>query len=135
VRSALRISYLTPACRDTSRAIELLLHRVTVRAVLLPIHISYIDLTPSQGLLDLLPDKSTQLAISVGDFEIIDHVSTSSIRRLLGYWVNEAIHPRETDTAMLRLALDTSAFEESALRVAVLPLRVNLDQDALDLLR
>ena len=86
-------------------------------------------------MLDLLPDKSTQLAISVGDFEIIDHVSTSSFRRLLGYWVNEAIHPRETDTAMLRVALDTSAFDESALRIAVLPLRVNLDQDALDLLR
>jgi autophagy-related protein 2 len=87
------------------------------------------------ALADLLTDGSVELAVSVGELEVLDHVSTSAVRRLVGYWVSEQAHPRETETAMLRLAVDWPARRQRAMRAAVLPLRANLDQDALELLR
>ena len=79
-------------------------------------------------------EVSTSVALAVRDVEITDHLESSPINKLLSFWVSETKHPRVTGSSMVRLSVDVmnSSAMECKIRLAVLPLRLHLDQDAVD---
>ncbi|KAH7913725.1 hypothetical protein BJ138DRAFT_1124124 [Hygrophoropsis aurantiaca] len=84
---------------------------------------------------------SRTLAI-VKDVEILDHIKTSTWRKFLTDLRADARgNVRETDSNMVRVELRTvnpsplHASEEARLRAKILPLRLYVDQDALDFLK
>lgn len=89
----------------------------------------------------VFPDDSADLVSSVDirvrDFEIFDHVPTSTWRKFLTHMSNEP-GAREMSKPMLHIellnvrTLENFAASEIAMHVSVLPLRLHVDQDALD---
>lgn len=80
------------------------------------------------------------LTLGVRDFGVLDCISTSMIRRMLSYWKSETKHPREEEKQMLLLGLlsvrpGPNLADEFRLKVQLLPLRINLDQNAIQFLR
>lgn len=78
--------------------------------------------------------------LTIRDFEILDYISTSHIRKLLCFWKSDLSHPREAGTRMATLHLmairpGSGLCEEHRMRAKFLPLRINLDQDVLDFLK
>eukprot|EP00516_Mucochytrium_quahogii_P007050 CAMPEP_0203749328 /NCGR_PEP_ID=MMETSP0098-20131031/3938_1 /ASSEMBLY_ACC=CAM_ASM_000208 /TAXON_ID=96639 /ORGANISM=" , Strain NY0313808BC1" /LENGTH=2196 /DNA_ID=CAMNT_0050638365 /DNA_START=579 /DNA_END=7166 /DNA_ORIENTATION=- len=77
-------------------------------------------------------------AIAVRDFWVTDHIQSSEINQMICEWVSERQHPRITGSSMVRLAFDR--VENGRLpckylvRAALLPLKANIDQDALEFL-
>ncbi|OQR98889.1 autophagy-related protein [Achlya hypogyna] len=89
---------------------------------------------------------ASNTVLHIGDLEVLDYISTSQIRKLLCYWKSDTLHPRQTGTPMFHLHLMTlrpdalqarprAAPEEHRLKLKMLPLRINLDQDVLDFLK
>ena len=76
----------------------------------------------------------SSVAVAVRDVEISDHLESSPINKLLSFWVSETKHPRVTGSSMLRVSVDVmdSLATECKIRLAILPLRLHLDQDAVD---
>jgi len=75
--------------------------------------------------------------VAIRDFEVIDHIPTSDINKMFCEWVSESRHPRITGSSMIRFAHDVVCNDGEtglghSLRVAILPLKVNLDQDSID---
>lgn len=89
-------------------------------------------------------DEHQQLAsstvLALGDVEILDYISTSQIRKIICYWKSETLHPRESGSSMVHVHLMTvrpgpNLCEEHRLRLKILPLRINLDQEVVSFLR
>lgn len=80
--------------------------------------------------------------VTAKSFEILDHIKTSTWKKFLTEMKADSRgNVRETDANMVRLELVTvrpnlpSTDEEIRLRVKILPLRLHVDQDALDFLK
>ncbi|TFY83716.1 hypothetical protein EWM64_g299 [Hericium alpestre] len=78
----------------------------------------------------------------VKDMEILDHVKTSTWRKFLSaLWADSRGNVRETGSNMVRIELRSvrpvpgNPAEEARLRAKILPLRLHVDQDALDFLK
>nr|XP_019013281.1 uncharacterized protein I206_01346 [Kwoniella pini CBS 10737]OCF52062.1 hypothetical protein I206_01346 [Kwoniella pini CBS 10737] len=86
-------------------------------------------------------DLSSELEIKVKEMEILDHIKTSTWKKfLMGMKADSRGNVRETDADMLRIELKGIKFgsdqdEEMRLRAKILPLRLHVDQDALDFLK
>ncbi|KAI0273740.1 hypothetical protein BC834DRAFT_816242 [Gloeopeniophorella convolvens] len=79
---------------------------------------------------------------TVKDVEILDHVKTSTWRKFLSALRSDSRgNIRETGSNMVRIELRSvhpvpgNASEETRLRAMILPLRLHVDQDALDFLK
>ncbi|KAK2466861.1 hypothetical protein APHAL10511_001119 [Amanita phalloides] len=80
--------------------------------------------------------------VAIKDVEILDHIKTSSWRKFLtALQLDSRGNTRETDSNMVRLELQNIrpvpglAAEEVRLRAKILPLRLYVDQDAVDFLK
>ena len=58
----------------------------------------------SDGFLPASP-YSSSLKVHIHDVELIDHVTSSSLKKLLYHWRSNRLHPRETNSAMMRLSM------------------------------
>jgi hypothetical protein len=67
--------------------------------------------------------------LAIKNIYVYDHLASSTVRTALSYWQDEQIHPRETNANMFRLFV-RNASSELKIRVSVLPVRVNIDQEA-----
>jgi len=88
-----------------------------------------------QDAAPLEPYITSSVAVAVRDLSIVDHVAASDINKMLCEWVSEEHHPRVTGSSMLRLAIEhihRPKRDSYRVRAAILPLKVNLDQDTLD---
>ena len=127
-----------PALRRVERAFSPLCQ--TSRNVGECVEIKIVELAACLDVLRGASSSSCKLAVSVKEFEIIDRVARSPINKIVSYWLNDEAHPRESGSSMLRFALDIirtqseTLSSELRLRVAILPLRINLDQDTLEFL-
>ncbi|TRM57600.1 hypothetical protein BD626DRAFT_514419 [Schizophyllum amplum] len=79
---------------------------------------------------------------TVRDLEILDHIKTSTWRKFLtGLREDARGNVRETDSNMVRVELQTvqpvpgNSAEEARVKAKILPLRLHVDQDALDFLK
>ncbi|KAK4049710.1 autophagy- protein 2 [Microbotryomycetes sp. JL201] len=95
-----------------------------------------------QAIFDIFPpnsDCASQLRADVDLFEIIDNVATSTWNKFLTEMrPHDGGVVRPTGTPMLRVEqrnLRSSAKEEIALKIKISPLRLYIDQDALDFLK
>lgn len=112
--------------RKTEEMLELVVSRIQLR-------------------LDMFNDEESQplassTVLALGDIEILDYISTSQIRKVICYWKSDVTHPRESGSSMVRVHLTTvrpgpNLCEEHRLKVMILPLRINLDQEVVSFLR
>lgn len=112
--------------RKTEEMLELMVSRIQMR-------------------LDMFNDEEAQplassTVIALGDIEILDYISTSQIRKVICYWKSDVTHPRESGSSMVHVHLTTvrpgpNLCEEHRLKVTILPLRINLDQEVVSFLR
>uniref|UniRef100_K3X2P4 Autophagy-related protein 2 n=1 Tax=Globisporangium ultimum (strain ATCC 200006 / CBS 805.95 / DAOM BR144) TaxID=431595 RepID=K3X2P4_GLOUD len=112
--------------RKTEEMLELMVSRIQMRV-------------------DMFNDEETQplassTVIALGDIEILDYISTSQIRKVICYWKSDITHPRESGSSMVHVHLMTvrpgpNLCEEHRLKVTILPLRINLDQEVVSFLR
>ncbi|KAL0085769.1 hypothetical protein F4703DRAFT_1979451 [Phycomyces blakesleeanus] len=94
--------------------------------------------------LDLMPDTSQtgiHLKFSIRDVEMIDNIKTSSWKKFLGYMrPDSSATPRERGSSMVDIELSgirpvaQDPTQEFRLKVNLLPIRLYVDQDALDFL-
>ncbi|TFY72678.1 hypothetical protein EVG20_g338 [Dentipellis fragilis] len=91
-----------------------------------------------------LPENElvSRMFATVKDVEILDHVKTSTWRKFLtALWSDSHGNVRESGSNMVRVELRTvhpvpgNTAEEARLRAKILPLRLHVDQDALDFLK
>ena len=81
-------------------------------------------------------ETQSSVDIRVHDFEIFDHVPTSTWRKFATYMQDAGV--RETGTSMIHIEIlnvkpiPELAASEIVLKATVLPLRLHVDQDALD---
>uniref|UniRef100_A0A8H7Y1H7 Autophagy-related protein 2 n=1 Tax=Psilocybe cubensis TaxID=181762 RepID=A0A8H7Y1H7_PSICU len=80
--------------------------------------------------------------VTVKDLEILDHIKTSTWKKFLTELRSDSRgNIRETDSHMVRIELRTvrpvsgNSSEEARLRAKILPLRLYVDQDAVDFLK
>ena len=79
---------------------------------------------------------STNLVIHIHDFELIDHLLSSNLKKIVSHWRSSKLHPRETNQPMLRvsmLAVKTGDWEkqlpsyvpddELRLKLSILPFK------------
>lgn len=83
---------------------------------------------------------ASNTVLALGDVEILDYISTSQIRKIICYWKSDVTHPRESGSSLVHVHLMTvrpgpNLCEEHRLKVRILPLRVNLDQEVVTFLR
>lgn len=112
--------------RKTEEMLELMVSRIQLR-------------------LDMFNDDDAQplassTVLALGDVEILDYISTSQIRKVICYWKSDVTHPRESGSSMVHVHLTTvrpgpNLCEEHRLKVTILPLRINLDQEVVSFLR
>ncbi|CAL1704672.1 unnamed protein product [Somion occarium] len=88
------------------------------------------------------PELASRTLITVRDVEILDHIKTSSWKMFLtDLRTDSKGNIRETDSNMARIELRKvypapgHPAEEARLRAKILPLRLHVDQDALDFLK
>ncbi|WVW83423.1 hypothetical protein I302_105443 [Kwoniella bestiolae CBS 10118] len=106
-----------------------------------------INLTSLRSSVDLFPssigeDKvSSKVEVKVREMEILDHIRTSTWKKfLMSMKSDNRGNVRETDSDMVRvelkgIRLEDGGEEELRLRAKILPLRLHVDQDALDFLK
>ncbi|KAL1733122.1 hypothetical protein EV714DRAFT_282136 [Schizophyllum commune] len=87
-------------------------------------------------------DMVSRTFATVRDLEILDHIKTSTWKKFLTELRSDARgNVRETDSNMVRIELRMvqpvkgNSAEEARLRAKILPLRLHVDQDALDFLK
>ena len=85
---------------------------------------------------------ASRIHVMIKSLEIMDHIKTSTWKKFLTEMkADPRGNIRETDADMLRIELVTvrpslpSVHEENRLRMKILPLRLHIDQDALDFLK
>lgn len=72
---------------------------------------------------------ASSIVLNIQDFELLDYISTSHIRKMICYWKSDQVHPREAGTSMLRFHLmavrpGMDLCEEHRLRyIILLPLK------------
>ncbi|KAJ3114873.1 autophagy- protein 2 [Phlyctochytrium bullatum] len=84
-------------------------------------------------------DRSLKLSILIKDFDIIDHIKSSTWRKFLSHMrPDNDSQPREKKSDMIRVDLlkvkpnpSQPLAEETRLKVQLLPIRLHVDQDAL----
>ncbi len=86
------------------------------------------------------PTVASRLDVRVKDLTILDQLPSSTWRTFLTEMLPESIYqPIDPDSQMLRIRLDTfktaSGSSEVELRAKLSPLRLHVDQDALDFLK
>ncbi len=133
----IRHSFTKRSGRRTEQMIELSLRSIQVRID------NFNELprtTASHSTTMSHESLASSTFLTIRDFEILDYISTSHIRKLLCFWKSDLSHPREAGTRMATLHLmavrpGSRLCEEHRMRVKFLPLRINLDQDVLDFLK
>ncbi|KAI0035921.1 hypothetical protein K488DRAFT_42229 [Vararia minispora EC-137] len=87
-------------------------------------------------------DLSSRIFVTIRDAEILDHIKTSTWRKFLAALRSDSRgNVRETGSNMVRIELQNirpvpeHTSEEVRLRAKLLPLRLHVDQDALDFLK
>jgi hypothetical protein len=85
-------------------------------------------------IFDSFGDGACSLSLSIHDFEINDEVRISPVKKMLYHWESENLHPRYTGEDMVRFTMDISAKGGYHVRAALLPVRLVLNEDTLDLL-
>ncbi|OCF72102.1 hypothetical protein I204_07366 [Kwoniella mangroviensis CBS 8886] len=84
---------------------------------------------------------SSKIEVKVKEMEILDHIKTSTWKKfLMSMKSDNRGNVRETDSDMIRIELkgimlEEGGEEELRLRAKILPLRLHVDQDALDFLK
>ncbi|KAI0797999.1 hypothetical protein C8Q75DRAFT_709658 [Abortiporus biennis] len=88
------------------------------------------------------PELASRTLIMLRDIEILDHIKTSTWKKFLtSLRTDSKGNVRETDSYMARVELRKvypvpgNPAEEARLRAKILPLRLHVDQDALDFLK
>ena len=74
-------------------------------------------------------DEQSTFRLAMKNVYVYDHFASSLVRTALSYWSDEQTHPRETNANMVRIYV-RNVSSEYQIRVSVLPVRVNIDQDA-----
>ena len=103
-------------------------HKITFE--LKGVSVNMVAFPPGSG------ETQSSVDIRVYDFEIFDHVPTSTWRKFATYMQDAGI--RETGTSMIHIEIlnvkpvPELAASEIVLKATVLPLRLHVDQDALD---
>ncbi|KAF8317481.1 hypothetical protein DL93DRAFT_2165719 [Clavulina sp. PMI_390] len=94
------------------------------------------DFYPAQS------EMASRLLVTAKDVEILDHLRTSTWKKFLTQMREDSRgNVRETDSSMVRLELINvrpvagELAEECRLRMKILPLRLHVDQDALDFIK
>lgn len=94
--------------------------------------IDFIAFPPGTG------ETQSSLDIQIHDFEIFDHIQTSTWKKFATYMQDAG--QRETDSSMIHIKIlnvkpvEDLAASEIVLKATLLPLRLHVDQDALDFL-
>ncbi|WWD01656.1 hypothetical protein V866_008601 [Kwoniella sp. B9012] len=107
-----------------------------------------INLTSLRSSIDFFPSTSSsqemissKIEVKVKEMEILDHIKTSTWKKfLMSMKSDNRGNVRETDSDMIRIELkgimlEEGGEEELRLRAKILPLRLHVDQDALDFLK
>ncbi|KAH8107055.1 hypothetical protein BXZ70DRAFT_271252 [Cristinia sonorae] len=88
------------------------------------------------------PSLASRTLVTIRDVEILDHIKTSTWRKFLtSLMADSKGNIRETDSNMVRVELRQvypapgHPNQEARLRMKILPLRLHVDQDALDFLK
>ncbi|TCD64536.1 autophagy- protein 2 [Steccherinum ochraceum] len=88
------------------------------------------------------PELASRSLVTIRDVEILDHIKTSTWRKFLTSKTTDSKgNIRETDSNMVRVELRQvypalgHETQEARLRMKILPLRLHVDQDALDFLK
>lgn len=88
------------------------------------------------------PSLASRILATVRDVEILDHIKTSTWSKFLtSLRTDSRGNVRETDSNMVRVELrkvfpvQGNTTEEARLRAKILPLRLHVDQDALDFMK
>ncbi|WRT66888.1 uncharacterized protein IL334_003851 [Kwoniella shivajii] len=98
-----------------------------------------LDLFSSDSITE--ESTSSKVEIKIKEMEILDHIKTSTWKKfLMGMKSDSRGNVRETDADMVRIELKgiklgSDIEEEMRLRAKILPLRLHVDQDALDFLK
>ena len=74
-------------------------------------------------------NEQSTFRLAIKNVFVYDHFASSLVRTALSYWSDEQTHPRETNANMVRIYV-RNVSSEYQIRVSVLPVRVNIDQDA-----
>ncbi|WVQ98559.1 hypothetical protein IAU59_005685 [Kwoniella sp. CBS 9459] len=105
------------------------------------IEIALSDLRASADLYDEDAEIASKVEVKIKELDILDHIKTSTWKKfLMGMKADSRGNVRETDADMIRVELtgvrlEEGGEEEMRLRAKVLPLRLHVDQDALDFLK
>jgi autophagy-related protein 2 len=106
------------------------------------IEISLQDIRTSVDLYDAEDPTASRLHAQVKSLEILDHIKTSTWKKFLTDLKGDGRgNVRETDADMVRIELSSvrpnlpHTEEEKRLKAKILPLRLHVDQDALDFLK
>jgi hypothetical protein len=67
------------------------------------VELDLVDFSLRSDSFDKHSPYTSNLFLHVHDFEIIDHISTSLLKKVLSHWRSSRLHPRETHSSMLRL--------------------------------
>ncbi|WVR04987.1 hypothetical protein IAU60_001999 [Kwoniella sp. DSM 27419] len=103
-----------------------------------------IALTNLRASYDTFPPAeqvSSKVEVQIKEMDILDHIKTSTWKKfLMGMKADSRGNVRETDADLVRLELQgvrlqEGGEEEMRLRAKILPLRLHVDQDALDFLK
>ncbi|KAK8870012.1 hypothetical protein IAR55_000582 [Kwoniella newhampshirensis] len=105
-----------------------------------------VDLFPPELVdhdqVEALSSTASRMNVTVREMEILDHIKTSTWKKFLTEMKADSRgNVRETDSDMVRIELvgvrlgGGGASEEMRLRAKILPLRLHVDQDALDFLK
>ncbi len=75
---------------------------------------------------------SSRLRVTVKEFQVLDHIESSTWTKFMSSAIPSSNkRPRETDRDMIKMELSVRE-NEHALRVAIFPIRLQIDQDTLD---
>eukprot|EP00939_MAST-03C_sp_MAST-3C-sp1_P001028 g1028.t1 len=85
---------------------------------------------------------ASTLEVAIRNITVTDRVASSSVRSMFSYWEDEDIHPRVTNSNAVRLKMEifhpgkhasSSHGKDIRARLCMLPMRLNLDQDTLQM--
>ncbi|WVF72370.1 hypothetical protein IAT40_007185 [Kwoniella sp. CBS 6097] len=105
------------------------------------IEITLSDLRATVDLYEKEDEIASKVEVKVKELDILDHIKTSTWKKfLMGMKADSRGNVRETDADMVRVELtgvrlEEGGEEEMRLRAKILPLRLHVDQDALDFLK